>query len=208
MRSNATRESILLTAERLFAEFGIEAVSNRQISEAAGQGNNAAVGYHFGSKTELVRAIVIRHNEAVERLRAGQVAAVGDSPGLREWVTCLVRPVSRHLASLGVPSWFGRFATQITTSPAYREFMTADAMNSPALIRTVEGLDACVADLPPAIRAGRHNMARQLLVHMLAEREQVLAEEGLAPRVGWDEAADGLVDAIVGIWLAPVSGCS
>ncbi|MEV0038015.1 TetR family transcriptional regulator, partial [Streptomyces sp. NPDC050804] len=47
-RGDATRELILVTAERLFAEHGVFAVSNRQVSEAAGQGNNAAVGYHFG----------------------------------------------------------------------------------------------------------------------------------------------------------------
>ena len=52
-----TRELILTTAERLFAEHGV-AVSNRQISEAAGQANNFAVGYHFGTKTDLVLAIV------------------------------------------------------------------------------------------------------------------------------------------------------
>lgn len=204
-RSDATRELILVTAERLFAEHGIEAVSNRQVSEAAGQGNNTAVSYHFGTKTDLVRAIVRKHNEAIEQLRAEQVAGVGNDPGLRGWVICLVHPVSRHLASLGTPSWFGRFTTQITTSPAYRELMTADALTSPALVKTVEGLDACVAELPAAVRAERHNMARQLLVHMLADRERVLADEGSDPRAGWEKASGGLVDAIVGLWLAPVS---
>ena len=45
-----TRELLLNTAERLFAEHGVAAVSNRQICEAAGQGNNYAIGYHFGSR--------------------------------------------------------------------------------------------------------------------------------------------------------------
>lgn len=39
----ATREALLVTAERLFAERGVHVVSTRQISAAAGQGNNAAV---------------------------------------------------------------------------------------------------------------------------------------------------------------------
>jgi len=42
-RASLTREAILIAAERLFAEHGVFAVSNRQVSEAAGQGNNAAV---------------------------------------------------------------------------------------------------------------------------------------------------------------------
>ena len=39
-RASSTREAILTAAERLFAEHGVYAVSNRQVSEAAGQGNN------------------------------------------------------------------------------------------------------------------------------------------------------------------------
>ncbi|HVQ98771.1 MAG TPA: TetR family transcriptional regulator, partial [Mycobacterium sp.] len=34
-RANSTREAILAAAERLFAEHGVYAVSNRQVSEAA-----------------------------------------------------------------------------------------------------------------------------------------------------------------------------
>src|SRR5699024_7108128 len=56
-RGAGTREVILDTAERLFVEHGTGVVSNRQISEAAGQGNNTAVGYHFGTRADLVRAI-------------------------------------------------------------------------------------------------------------------------------------------------------
>ena len=41
-RSTGTREAILSAAEWLFAERGMYAVSNRQISEAAGQATNAA----------------------------------------------------------------------------------------------------------------------------------------------------------------------
>ncbi|MDU0294099.1 TetR family transcriptional regulator, partial [Saccharothrix longispora] len=53
-RVGATRLRLLAAAERLFAERGLYAVSNRQISAEAGQGNNAAVGYHFGTKADLV----------------------------------------------------------------------------------------------------------------------------------------------------------
>src|SRR3546814_2769538 len=41
---------ILQAAEDCFGEHGIDAVSLRQIAIAAGQGNTAAVQYHFGSK--------------------------------------------------------------------------------------------------------------------------------------------------------------
>lgn len=52
-----TREHIILAAERLFADRGIEAPSLREIAQAAGQGNTNAVQYHFQTKEQLVYAI-------------------------------------------------------------------------------------------------------------------------------------------------------
>ena len=78
-RASNTQEAILKAAERLYAEHGVFAVSNRQVSEAAGQGNNAAVGYHFGTKTDLVRAIEQKHRASIERLLERMVADIGDS---------------------------------------------------------------------------------------------------------------------------------
>src|SRR5947209_19611854 len=78
-RASSTQDAILKAAERLYAEHGVFAVSNRQVSEAAGQGNNAAVGYHFGTKTDLVRAIEHKHRASIERLLQRMVAETGDS---------------------------------------------------------------------------------------------------------------------------------
>ncbi|MGW4802173.1 TetR/AcrR family transcriptional regulator, partial [Nonomuraea sp. NPDC004297] len=117
-RASATREAILATAERLFAEHGVHAVSNRQISEAAGQGNSAAVGYHFGTKADLVRAIARRHADEMEQLRAGLVAGVTGSADVRDWVGCLVRPFTRHLEAQGSPTWYARFRAQVMADPA------------------------------------------------------------------------------------------
>lgn len=99
-RADGTKEAILDVAERLFAEHGVFAVSNRQISEAAGQGNNAAVGYHFGTKTDLLRAIVRRHSEPMDALRRRMLDETGDSTDVRDWVACLVCPGTEHLTEL------------------------------------------------------------------------------------------------------------
>src|SRR6201988_2154358 len=104
-RSTGTREVILSAAELLFAERGMYAVSNRQISEAAGQGNNAAACYHFGTRTDLLRAIESKHREPIEQLRAAMLIDIGDSTELRDWGGTLMRPLTEHLAALGTPSW-------------------------------------------------------------------------------------------------------
>lgn len=204
-RADRTQEAILRAAERLYAEHGVFAVSNRQVSEAAGQGNNAAVGYHFGTKTDLVRAIEHKHRGPIEELRDQMVAATGDSADLRDWVSCLVRPLTDHLAALGNPTWYARFAAQVMTDPAYHNIVVRDALSSPSLVQVIEGMNSCLPDLPADIRAERNIMARNLLMHSCADRERGLAQGANVPRPSWSAASSGLIDAIVGLWRAPVT---
>jgi AcrR family transcriptional regulator len=203
-RANSTREAILTAAERLFAEHGVFAVSNRQVSEAAGQGNNAAVGYHFGTKTDLVREIERRHRVPVERLREQMVAGAQGSTELRDWVSCLARPLTDHLAALGSPTWYARFAAQVMADPAYHNIVVKDALSSPSLVTVVDEISRCLPDLPADVRAARNVMARNLLMHTCADWERTLAAGG-KPKTSWHEASSHLIDAIVGLWRAPVT---
>ena len=202
---SATRELILTAAERLFAERGVNAVSNRQVSEAAGQGNNTAVGYHFGTKADLVRAIVRKHATRIEEIRARLLAGTGGSTDVRDWVDCLVRPIPEHLGALGGPTWYARFCAQVVTDPALHQILIEESLASPTLRQIIDGLNRCLPELPAEVRAERGEMARHLIVHMPAERERAIAESRATPRATWDDTATGLVDALVGLWLAPVS---
>jgi AcrR family transcriptional regulator len=197
-----TREVILAAAERLFAEQGL-AVSNRQVSEAAGQANNFAVGYHFGTKADLALAIVRRHAPSIEQRRLEMLAAIKGSSDLRDWVSCLVRPITEHLAALGSPSWYARFLAQVTTDPALRQVVIADAIASASMQETSEGLTRLMPVLPEDVREERSDMSRQLIVYMCAERERALQAGTATPRPTWEAAAVGLVDALVGLWRAP-----
>jgi AcrR family transcriptional regulator len=202
-RAQATRERILVAAERLYAEHGVLAVSNRQISEAAGQGNNTAVGYHFGSRTELVRAIVRKHTGPIERLRGRRLD--GDHAELRDWLGCLVYPTTEHLAELGAPTWFARFAAQVMTEPSLRPVATEETLTSPSLARTLTGLYRCLPGLPAEVRAERNDITRLVLMHAMAERERALADGVGTPGAGWRDTAAALTDALAGLWLAPVT---
>ncbi len=203
-RVGATRERILSAAERLFAEHGVSAVSNRQVSEAAGQGNNAAVGYHFGTKADLVRAIARRHAEPVDRIRERMLAGIGDSADVRDWVACLVRPVTEHLAAQGTPTWCARFIAQVVTDPSLRAIIAEETQGS--LRKVMAGFHRCLPELPAGVRAERGDMAWHLITHVCAERERALAKGASTPRPSWNDTATGLIDALVGLWLAPVSG--
>ncbi len=81
-RGQSTRESILRAAESLYAQFGISAVSLRDIAAAAGQKNNGAVHYHFGGKDNLVNEIVLYRIESIQAGAAVNIASVllGERP--------------------------------------------------------------------------------------------------------------------------------
>jgi AcrR family transcriptional regulator len=211
-RASSTQEAILAAAERLYAEHGMFAVSNRQVSEAAGQGNNAAVGYHFGTKADLVRAIERKHRGPVEQLREHMVADLlesgtkdGQVAEMRDWVACLVRPLTDHLADLGNPTWYARFAAQAMTDPAYYNIVVKGALSSASLVQVVDGINACLPSLPAEVCFERNIMARNLLMHTCADRERALAAGSSMRQSSWRAAASGLIDAIVGLWLAPVT---
>ncbi|BEL07377.1 TetR family transcriptional regulator [Actinoplanes sichuanensis] len=191
-----TRTTILSTAERLFAERGVVSVSNRQISETAGLGNNTAVSYHFGGKQELVRAVVDRHASAMEAIRKDLLGRYQGSTELRDWVTCVVRPFTDHLTALGNPSWYARFAAQLMTDPQLRELAGAQLEQAPMLHTVIDSLHRCLPELPPPVRLRRDDMARTLIVHFCAQLERTAAPD-------WPAARTDLIDAVEGLYRAP-----
>ncbi|MBD2895194.1 hypothetical protein amrb99_41280 [Actinomadura sp. RB99] len=96
---NETRERLLDAAERLYAERGIDAVSLREIVQAAGARNATAVQYHFGDRAGIVRAILARHAPEIEARRHALLDAyeADGVPGGRALAAALVRPMAACL---------------------------------------------------------------------------------------------------------------
>ena len=85
-----TKTRILDAAEKLFASHGIEGSGLRLITRKAGV-NLAAINYHFGSKENLVRAILSRFiltldQERDRRLKQAETKAVNSRERLEEVV--------------------------------------------------------------------------------------------------------------------------
>jgi AcrR family transcriptional regulator len=197
------RTLILDAAEWLFAEHGVTSVSNRQIGAAAGQGNTSAVGYHFGSKDELIRALIRRFDGEAEVFRAAMVNQLGDTAQLRDWVRCLVIPYTETLAARRPPTWYARLNAQIMADPVLRNIQLEEAV-SPSLRQVIRGLEVSTPELPAAVLRERELMAGHILIQTCADFERGLAD---APASGktWRKVGSGLVDALVGLWSAPVS---
>jgi len=97
-----TKDKILDTAERLFGEQGFGATSLRHIIAEAGV-NLAAVHYHFGSKEELLDAVVVRKLAPInaERLALLDKAAARNSGapvGVEQFLEAFLWPALRRAA--------------------------------------------------------------------------------------------------------------
>ena len=197
------RTLILDAAEWLFAEHGISSVSNRQIGAAAGQGNTSAVGYHFGSRDELIRALIRRFDGEADVLRVAMVNQIGDSAQLREWVRCLVIPYTETLAARRPPTWYARLNAQIMADPVLRNIQLEEVVSA-SLQQVIRGLEVSTPELPAAVLRERELMAGHILIQTCADFERGLADARAGGKT-WRKVGSGLVDALVGLWSAPVS---
>ncbi|MBU2670817.1 TetR family transcriptional regulator [Actinoplanes bogorensis] len=87
-----TRTQLLDAAERLFAERGFRGTSVRAITDLAGA-NLAAVGYHFGSKAELLSAVVRRVIEPITAAQLAGLERLGSEPTISELVEAFAGPL-------------------------------------------------------------------------------------------------------------------
>jgi len=92
-RDRETRERVLRTAARLFADRGFKKVTVRDICRAA-RANVAAVNYHFGDKLGLYREVLQLASDVLRSTTEGaKEAAVGCAPDekLRRFVHVQLR---------------------------------------------------------------------------------------------------------------------
>jgi AcrR family transcriptional regulator len=153
VQSAATHDRILDAAERLFAELGVAGTSVRAITDQA-QVNVAAVNYHFGSKENLIRAVIARRLSGLEAARAAALDAVetraareGRAPNVLELVDSLIAPVFAQALSeeAGWPH-FIRFVSRMSWEPGVEELAPPESS-----VRLFERFDAAMRRAVPTL---------------------------------------------------------
>jgi AcrR family transcriptional regulator len=199
----STKEQIVLAAERLFAEHGIDGISLRRIGAAAGNANNSAVQYHFGSKDELIQAIFDHRLPRLHERRMLLIAARRPDD-LRSWVECQSLaimeqselPGSHYLGFISMLRQYGRRDVF--------ERLPADLRDSTRSFH--ERLGSLLTHIVEPLRAHRIAQFMGFVVHAAADRERAHATgQKVLPFA--IEVTD-LVDGMVGFLQAPVSPAS
>ncbi len=192
-------------AEQLFAERGLEGVSLRTVGLAAGQRNNSAAQYHFGTRDGLVEAVISHRSATVDRRRAELVGALlddGSTPELAALVRCFVLPLAEVVAggSVDQPTWYLRFLAQVVDFQGGHA--VARLAPRPAHLQELEAaMRAQVPDVAPRDYARRQRWIAQTTLRVLADQEYEQAQGRRTSPL--DRVTDDLVTMLVALLRAP-----
>jgi len=196
---------MLDAAEALMAERGLGAVSMRDVVTAAGQRNNSAAQYHFGSRDGLIEAIVERRMGPINHRRQqflDDLDAAGRGHDVRGLVEALVQPLAD--ATVARPgSCYARLLAQSHADPQWRHVVDR-SLHSDAYNHWRERLIASLDHVPQALRRSRVDHVVGLVIAALARWEA----GHLGGRVAMAARVNDLVDIAVGALDAPVSAAT
>ncbi len=169
-----TRQQLILAAERLISESGIDAVSLRQINVAAGQRNNSAAHYHFGSKETLIAAMFEYRMERINRRRVqrlDEVAKTGQDYNVPLLVQAIILPIVDEIEQSEGGSHYIRCEAQYLRHPRIDFFSLWRSEHGEGMQRIWQLLKAALSGVPEIVLGQRFGMMLELILNSLADRE-------------------------------------
>lgn len=181
MKDNATEKKVstatnlMMTAERLFSLKGVDNVSTREIAREAGQKNNSALQYHFGSKERLLDAILeyrskelnARRMEMLEELEASNLVR---QPRALIEVICL--PFINLLSLPLEDSYYIGLAHQLYNTSQGKSLiegaLTGQQENMHGMWKTSQYILGAMDSLPPVLLLPRLSMMVHLTINTVA----------------------------------------
>ena len=197
----STKEQLVRTAERLFALHGIDGVSLRQIAVEAGNANNSAVQYHFGTKENLIQAIFEYRVPQLARRRRW-LAEQRPPDDLRSCVECYLLPMVEEAEQ--DDSYYLTFLAQLqTVGTGDHPFdRLSDSLKAPTyefyrMMRTL------LPHVPETLLSNRLDRALAVCMHACSDR--ATAQRHGSPVLPFPLHVSDLFDGLVGFLEAPVS---
>ena len=203
MAPSDVRDALIVAAERLISERGAD-VPLRDIALLAGQRNNSAVHYYFGSRAGLIDAIVERRMVGLEQRRMEMLAQTeidGTANDMRTLVWMLAAPLLEIPRGEGATHYL-RFLEVVRNHPVVADISRLTGTNRSASRIIATRLDQALGDQPIERRTARLRAMSTTMFALLADHER--ARDGGDNASGHVElAADEIVDLLVGLLIAP-----
>jgi AcrR family transcriptional regulator len=177
-----TRERLIRAGEHLFARQGVDGARTADIRKAAGQANESALHYHFGSRQGLLVAIFTKHLQATEPSRRAALDRLnGDARGgrreLRRVVEALVMPDAERLHSPDGRDYL-RIIVQVAGRAGVQRGPARLPIEGSALARVLERLEVWLTGrLPEPVARERVAAAIGFLTIALADRARRIDED-------------------------------
>jgi AcrR family transcriptional regulator len=155
-----TKIRLLVSAETLIGEKGIEAVSLREIALKADCANTSAVQYHFESKFSLLKSISQFRISQMDPIRARMLHDIymnSDRNDVRAIMGILCRPVSL-ISDASNKRTYAAFMSKYLVSfrdSVYRRAFVSDDLSHTSVFIAYKMLDTALDFLPQAIRRAR-----------------------------------------------------
>jgi AcrR family transcriptional regulator len=209
-RTATTQVALIETAERLFAERGIEAVSLRDVSAAAGQRNHSAAQYHFGDRAGLVAAVYEHRMGLVNERRHAMLAALPDeviraggadpsTAAICAVMETVVVPLSDVVAE--TDGWYGRFLARARWD-TFASAVVAELAVLSSYRQARALLSEQIRDQPPAVRHGRLEQVETLFIGTIAGWEWQRRRD--LPHLPLPDFQAELVSTATAVMTAPV----
>lgn len=179
LKLTKTKLNIILAAQKLFGELGIDNVSLRKISEKSGNRNTRAAQYHFQTKENLVYAVLDYHRIEVDQLRFDSFQQMNtelDKLSSKELINLLIRPFITHSAENENKS-FVRFLNAIFNYDPYfaqKGYETVPFSNG--IYKVLRHLAPPLSD---EIWTFRISMMGRIIVHSIADYDRSQIDEGI-----------------------------
>lgn len=211
-RSDAveTRLALICAAERLFAEQGLQRTSLRQINQEAGQRNESAVHYHFGSREAVIAAILDLRTKPVNEHRLRMLEAARETAGEAPLSSLalaeiFVLPLAHSIAAAPGGNYYVRFLTQLYLDhESWKRFSRGP--HDTALVQGLAEFARSKPYLPRPVLNQRFMAATGVLNQMLAIVEAVMqTKRAREATLEADVRVANVIDLLVAIFDAPVS---
>lgn len=168
---NGTAHRLLSAAECLFAEEGVDAVSTRRISVAAGQRNTSSLQYHFGNKEALLEALLESRQGPINRRRQilmAQLQAAGQLHNLASLVDAMVRPFVELLGGSRQDSYYLSLVSQLHSHQRLGLLFDHEHERGESLRQLADRLQETLRHLPAEQTNERLELAGVTLAHTAA----------------------------------------
>ena len=198
-----TRSLLLRAGEARFARDGVTGARMSDVVRDAGQANDSAVGYHFGSRQGLLDAVVAKHLAAMDARRS--LPPRGSS--MRSLVDAIVRPTTDLLATDDGRD-FLRITEQLADWSGVGSGHPAAPLRGTVLGTQLEALTRRLAErIGMDLSRERVALMVTFLTGALGARARSV-ESGRRQRLAHEQFVDHLVDVLTGALTAKSSGVS